>query len=205
MDSGITVTGTGQASAPADLLHLRLSVGHDAGDVAAAVSAVAQRTDAVTAALREHGVAEADIHTSAVSVFPQYADAMQVAGYRASHTLTVATTDLDGFGRLLKAAIDAAGNDLAVEQLTFDVTDKAPLLVAARQAAFEQAREKATELAGLAGRPLGEIQAVEEALGGNSPFGRAAKTADVSFAAELAVTPGEQNIEASLTIHFAWA
>lgn len=204
MDSGITVTGTGQATAPADLLRLRLSVGHDAGDVAAAVSAVAQRTDAVTAALREHGVAEADIRTSAVSVFPQYVEAMQVAGYRASHTLTVATSDLDGFGRLLKAAIDAAGNDLAVEQLSFDITDRTPLLVAARRAAFEQAREKAAELAALAGRPLGAIQAVEETPDGNQPVGGSAR-AEVAFAADLAVSPGEQTIAASLTVHWGWS
>jgi uncharacterized protein YggE len=204
MDSGITVTGTGQAHAPADLLHLRLGVGHDAADVAAAVSAVARRTDAVTAALRDHGVAQADIRTSAVSVFPQYADSMQVAGYRAAHTLDVETADLTGFGRLLKAAIDAAGNDLAVEQLSFDVSDKTALLVVARQAAFEQARDKATELAGLVGRALGTVRAVEESLGGHYPVSRSAKT-DVALAAELAVTPGEQAIEASLTVHWEWA
>lgn len=205
MDTGITVTGTGQAAAPADLLRLSLGVGHDAANVDRAVAAVAERTDAVTAALREQGVAADDIRTSSVNVYPQYGNSMQVVGYRASHSLTVSTTDLAGFGGLLKAAIDAAGNDLSVEQLTFDVTDKAPLLAQARQAAFADAREKAEQLARLAGRPLGGIEAVEETYGGHHPIARMAVKADAAFGPELAVTPGEQSIEASLTVRWSWA
>jgi len=90
MDSGITVVGTGQVTAPADVLRLMLSVGHDATDVAAAVAQVAERTDAVNAALREQGVAEKDIHTSSVNVYPQYKDSMKVAGYRALALFTQA-------------------------------------------------------------------------------------------------------------------
>jgi uncharacterized protein YggE len=204
MDSGITVTGTGEASAPADVLHLSLSIGHDAADVAAAVAAVAERTDAVTAALRGQGVAATDIRTSAVNVYPQYADSMRVAGYRASHSLTVSTTDLDDFGRLLKAAVDAIGNDLSVEQLSFDVRDKTGLLEQARHSAFTQAREKARQIAGLADRPLGIIEAVEETHGGHYPIRQQAK-ADLSLSPELAVAPGEQTVEASLTVRWSWA
>ena len=206
MHSGITVTGTGQASAPADLLRLSLSVGRDADDVAAAIAAVADRTDAVIAALHEQGVPEADIRTSAVNVFPQYVESMQTAGYRASHSLSLSTADLTGFGRLLKAAVDAAGNDLSVEQLSFDVADKAPLLARARESAFSDARQKADQLAALAGSPLGTIQAVEESYdGGHFPVARMSAKADFGVAPELAVAPGEQTIEASLTIRWAWA
>ena len=206
MDSGITVVGTGQVTAPADVLRLTLSVGHDATDVAAAVAQVAERTDAVNAALREQGVAEKDIHTSSVNVYPQYADSMKVAGYRASHSMTVTTTDLTGFGRLLNAAVGAVGNDLGLDGLQFDVSDKAPLQEQARELAFAQAREKADQLAGLAGQSLGSIAAVAETYG-QAPIPRmaAAKGVSLSFDAEIAVAPGDQTVEVSLEVRFNWA
>jgi uncharacterized protein YggE len=207
MDSGITVTGTGEASAPADVLRLSLGVGHDAGDVATAVAAVAERTDAVVAALRAQGVAAADIHTSSVNIYPQYRETMnQVAAFRASHSLTVSTADLNGFGRLLNAAVDAAGNDLTVDHVGFDVTDQKALLDEARKLAFAQAREKAAQLAGLAGQSLGSIAAVEETYG-HSPIRVSMPSArgDMAFAPEIAVSPGDQTVEASLTVRWSWA
>ena len=206
MDSGITVVGTGQVTAPADVLRLTLSVGHDAKDVAAAVAQVAERTDAVNAALREEGVAEKDIHTSSVNVYPQYADSMKIAGYRASHSLTISTTDLTGFGRLLNAAVNAVGNDLGLDGLQFDVADKAPLVEQARELAFAQARQKADHLAGLTGQSIGSIAAVAETYG-HLPIGReaAAKGVSLAFDSAIAVTPGDQTIEVSLEVRWAWA
>lgn len=205
MDSGITVVGTGQVTAPADVLRLTLSVGHDAGDVAAAVAQVAERTDAVNAALREQGVAEKDIHTSSVNVYPQYADSMRVAGYRASHSLTVSTTDLTGFGRLLNAAVSAVGNDLGLDGLQFDVADKAPLLEQARELAFAQARQKADHLAGLADQTIGSIDAVAETYGHAPIPAMAAGKMAPGFAAEIAVAPGEQTVEVSLEVRWSWS
>ncbi|GAA1609222.1 SIMPL domain-containing protein [Kribbella sancticallisti] len=205
MDSGITVTGTGQATAPADLLRLTLSVGHDAADVATAVARVAERTDAVQAALQDQGVAAAEIETSSVSVHPQYKDGMSAAGYRASHSMTVTTKDLTGFGRLLNAAVDAAGNDLGLEHLQFDVAEKKALLDQARELAFAQAREKAGQLAALAEQPLGSIAAVAETYG-YAPFQlqSAAKGAG-AYDSQLRLAPGEQTIEVSLEVRWAWA
>jgi uncharacterized protein len=203
MDSGVTVTGSGQASAPADLLRVVLSVGHDAADVATAVDAVAERTAAVTAALRANGVAAADIRTTGVSVFPNYGDSMRVRGYRASHSLTVSTSGLDDFGSLLNAAIDAAGNDLTVEQLAFDIADKTALIEQARHSAFTDARTKAEHLAELAGRRLGGLEAVEEHVGQGPVvpmFGRNA----AGSSPDLAVAPGEQTVELTITIHWTW-
>jgi uncharacterized protein YggE len=207
MDSGIAVVGTGHVTAPADVLRLTLSVGHDAEDVAAAVSQVAQRTDAVNAALREQGVEEKDIHTSSVNVYPQYADSMKVAGYRASHSMTVTTKDLTGFGRLLNAAVGAVGNDLGLDGLQFDVSDKAPLLEQARELAFAQAREKADHLARLAGQSIGSIAGVSETYG-STPLPRSAaagKGVSLAFDAAIAVAPGEQTVEVSLEVRWAWA
>ena len=206
MDSGITVTGTGQATAPADLLRLTLSVGQDAPDVAAAVALVAERTDAVNAVLRDLGVGPADIQTSSVNVHPQYGESMSVAGYRASHSLTVTTKDLTGFGRLLNAAVSAAGNSLGLDYLQFDVEDKTALLVRARELAFAQASEKAKQLASLTGQDLGSIGAVSETFG-HVPIREMAmaKPSAAGYDSSLTVTPGEQTIEVTLEVRWIWA
>jgi uncharacterized protein YggE len=207
MDSGITVTGAGSAAAPADLLRVILGVGHEAGDVADAVDRVGVRTAAVIAALRAQGVEEGDIRTTGVQVFPAYAaEPARVEGYRASHSISVATKDLDGFGRLLTAAIDAAGNDLTVDQVGFDVADKTDLVVQAREAAFADARERAEHLARLAERTLGRLESVEESpLHGpvSLSFAPAPKVGSVPL--DFGVEPGRQTVELALTVQWSWA
>lgn len=207
MDSGITVIGAGSAGAPADLLRLTLGVGCDAGEVSDAVDEVTRLTAAVIAALRAQGVGEGDVRTTGVQVYPAYgAEPMRIEAYRASHSITVTTKDLDGFGRLLSAAIDAAGNDLSVDQLSFDVADKSALVVQAREAAFEDARERAEHLARLAGRELGTLESIEEnpAQGPIVPvFAREAKM--TAFAPDFGVEPGEQTVDVTLGLRWSWA
>jgi uncharacterized protein YggE len=207
MDSGITVIGAGSAAAPPDLLRLILDVGCDTDEVADAVDAVATKTAAVIAALHGKGVGEEDVRTTGVQVFPRHGmESMRIEGYRASHSIAVSTTDLDGFGRLLTAAVDAAGNDLTVDHVGFDIADKSALLVEAREAAFQDARERAEHLSRLAGRELGTLEAVEEnpAEGPIVPhYGQKAMRA--SMAPEFAVEPGSQTIEVALGVRWAWA
>ena len=207
MDSGITVTGAGSAAAPADLLRVTLGVGHETGDVADAIDHVGVKSAAVIAALRAQGVEEGDIHTTGVHVYPVYeAEPARVGSYRASHSISVATKDLDAFGRLMSAAVDAAGNDLTVDQVGFDVADKSGLVVQAREAAFSDARDRADHLARLAGRELGRLESVEESpLHGAVavPLGMSGKA---SFAPlDFGVEPGRQSVAVSLTIRWSWA
>jgi uncharacterized protein YggE len=207
MDSGITVTGTGQATAPADLLRLTLSVGQDAPDVADAVAQVAERTAAVMAALLAEGVAAEDIATSSVSVHPQYGESMTVSGYRASHSMAVTTRDLTGFGRLLNAAVAAVGNSLGLDFLQFDVADKSALVDKARKLAFTQARQKAEQLAELTGQAIGGIAAVSETQGYVPLREMSAKAVSTGggFAPDMGVTPGEQTVDVTLEVRWNWA
>ncbi|TCC39066.1 DUF541 domain-containing protein [Kribbella capetownensis] len=206
MDAGVRVVGSGQAGAAPDVLRVSFSVELVAPDVAATVSQVAQRTDAVTAALRGQGVEADDISTTTVNVYQEYKGQDAVAGYRGSHVLTVTTKDLTGFGRLLNAAVDAAGNSLGLQGLQFDIEDKTELLTRARELAFRQARDKAQELAALAGYSLGSVTSISETnrhfpmAEGMAPSGGAAK-----FDAALNITPGEHTVQVSLEVHFSWA
>jgi uncharacterized protein len=204
MDTGVSVVGSGQVSAPPDVLRISLAVEHVATDVAVGVTQVAERTDAVMAALRAQGVEAAAINTTEVTVYQEYRERDTSPAYRAAHLLTVTTKELTGFGALLNAAVDAAGNSLSVHSLTFDVEDKTPLLTQARQLAFRQAREKAEELAALAGYSLGSVSSISESHG-HAPIHEVALGAKASFDSQIHITPGSQSIEVSLQVHFSWA
>lgn len=203
MDTGVKVVGSGQVNGAPDVLRVSLGVEHAAPDVASAVARVGERTDAVMAALRGQGIEESQLATSAVNVYEDYKHPDSSGGYRASHTITVETTDLTGFGELLNAAVDAAGNSLTVHGLQFDIQDKTELLIQARELAFQQAREKAGQLAALAGFSLGSVTAIAETYT-HAPIvamDASAKGASLGFS----ITPGDHAVSLSLEVHFAWA
>lgn len=204
MDTGVSVVGTGQVSAPPDQLRVTFSVEHLAPDVAAAIARVEERTDTVIAALRAQGVAESQLRTSSVNVYQEYKGIEPDAPYRASHTITVVTKDLSGFGRLLNAAVDAAGNSLGLHGFEFDIEDKTEMLTQARALAFQQAREKATELAGLAGFSLGSVTAIQETQG---HFPLVAQSLSLGGAGDagMNIVPGGHEVQVSLQVQFAWA
>ena len=206
METGVTVVGSGQVSAAPDVLRVSLSVEHVAPDVAAAVAQVAERTDAVIAALRGQGLEAADIATTTVNVYQEYREPGTAAAFRGSHQLTVTTKDLTGFGTLLNAAVDAAGNSLGLQSLQFDVEDKSGLLTRARELAFRQAQEKGTELAQLAGYSLGSVTAISETYS-HAPIREVALAgaAKAFDAATINITPGDHSVEVSLEVHFSWA
>ena len=198
------VVGSGQVSTAPDVLRVSLSVEHVAPDVAAAVAQVAERTDAVTAALRAQGVEASDIGTTTVNVFQEYREPGTAAAYRASHSITVTTKDLTGFGRLLAAAVDAVGNSLGLQGLQFDVEDKEPLLVRARELAFGQARAKAQELAALAGYSLGSVTSISETHA-HAPFQEFVQQSAKAFDSAVNITPGDSSVQVSLEVVFSWA
>ncbi|WP_238173598.1 SIMPL domain-containing protein [Kribbella speibonae] len=92
----------------------------------------------------------------------------------------------------------------AVSEVRFDVGDKAALLTKARALAFRQAREKAEELAELAGRTLGAVSGLSETYGHHG-FHEQATGARAGFESEIHITPGDTKLEVSLEVHFTWS
>ncbi|MFI5690255.1 SIMPL domain-containing protein [Kribbella sp. NPDC051586] len=206
MDTGVSVIGSGQVSGTPDVLRVSFGVDQVAPDVASAVARVGEQTDAVIAALRGHGIEESQLGTSAVNVYQDYKEPDATPAYRASHTITVQTRDLIGFGALLNAAVDAVGNSLGLHGLQFDIEDKSELLTRARELAFQQAKEKAGQLAALSGYSLGSVTAISETRG-DFPIHPQGVSLGMGGAYDSAIniTPGDHIVSVSLEVHFAWA
>ena len=199
MKKYLEVSGTGVANAVPDRLDLTLSVTAVRPGVGEALAQVDAQVGQLGRVLREHGVGDADLRTTGTSVFEEYAGPDNArAGFRASHDLAVRVVALERLSDVVAAAVDAVGDDLRINQVSWGTAESGELVSRARAAAFEDARAKATELAGLAGAELGALLRVSESAGGYAPLAKLA-VAGAGYAPE----PGSSRIE--ITVQTRWA
>jgi len=202
MGNYLEVTGRGVAAQAPDRLDLHVSLTAVRDSVAEALGQVNQRVAAVSVAVRERGVTDADLQTTSSSVSEEYGGPEnRRTGYRATQDLRIRITDPDRVSEVLEAAIAAAGDDFRMNHLSWAVADESALAAAAREAAFDDARTKAEQLAALAGRPLGDLRRVVESdgFGGGVPRLALAKADSAGFAPER----GLSQVEVSLNIRWS--
>ena len=203
----VEVTGAGTASATPDVVRVALGIRCDSEGVAAALSAAADTVRQVSAAARAHGLADRDIASTSASVQPRWNnDGSAVAGYTAYHQLTLLVRSLPSLNDLVDAVADAAGNALVIDGITLDLAERGPLAEHVREAAFDDAQDKAQQYAALAGARLGRVLAVVEGGGGPGfePMAgrRDAMMSMKASAGGMPVEAGEHSVGA--TVRVAW-
>ena len=167
----ISVTGTGRANVTPDRVTFTVGVQTVAATVDQAVNENNRKVAAVIAALKAAGASDQQIQTSNFSIWPQQDHQQgklpQILGYQVSNTITVRRENVTDAGRLMQAAVNAGVNTSS--GLQFEVTDPARGREGALQAAYADARAKATLLAQAAGRTLGRAVTIAEGAGGVTP------------------------------------
>ena len=138
---------------------------------AGALAASAESLEQMRAVLLASGLAESALTTSAVSLTPVYDQYPTVAGFQAAVQLTATTRDIGSAGALLTAVVEAGGDAARVHDVSFRHGDPTGLMVRAREAAWADALARASQLAALAGRELGEVLAIDETVGRPRPPG----------------------------------
>ena len=197
MDDGITVTGLGEARAPADVVRINVGVQCDGPDVASALRDVGHRLEAVGTAARDHGVQDKDIQTSSVSLYPRCGnDGMAVVGYQASHQLELTGHEIDRAADLIAAFVGAAGNALTINRISLSLNDPRPLAEHAREAAFASAQAKAEQYARLSGRTLADVVSVVESAEQSQGW---FAYAPMGEAKQMSADPGGMGVEAGET------
>jgi len=199
----VVVTGSGIATAPPDSAVVRLAVADEADDVSAALAQVGELASAVSARLRDRNVADRDIKTSSLSVFPRYdKDGQQTSGFRAQHQLTVRVRDLAEVGAVISAGIVAGENRVTLDSVNLSLAETTLLETQAREAAVADARRKASELAMLAEAQLGAVLAIAEVpSSGVEPRAFKMAMADVGGSIEA----GEEAVRVTLEVTFVLA
>ncbi|MDH3661099.1 MAG: SIMPL domain-containing protein [Alphaproteobacteria bacterium] len=198
----VTVTGQAEIQAAPDIATLSIGVEIEAKTPGEALAANAARMTAVTKRLKQAGIADKDMQTSQLGIWPIYADRQQprkTVAYRVSNQLTVTIRDIDRLGATLDQAVADGAN--SVGGPTFAIADPEPLLAKAREAAVRDAIAKAERYAAAAEVELGEVLSIDEGSGGGPIFTRHMRAE--SMTASTPVAPGETTIAASVTLTFA--
>ena len=193
----ISASGTGTVIAVPDRAQFSFGVQSQARTASAALEAAGARLDRVVAALRQAGVAAADIQTEQLSLAPRTNDeGAEILGYTAVSSVSVRLRDLGRAGAVVDGAVGAGANQVYGPSLVRSNQDA--LYRDALRAAYADARAKAQALAGAAGVTLGAMTATVEG-GGAVPLA-AGRMEDAQGSATI--EPGTQEIQATVTVTF---
>jgi hypothetical protein len=191
----VTVTGHGTSHAVPDAALVRVAAVQRGDGVAEAYAALTATAVLLVEVAARHA-ASRDIGSTGISVWPWHDHQGRPAGYEARHSYALRCRDLDQAGALLADLVARVGDALVVDSIGLEVTDDSVAAAAAREAAYEDARERAAGLAGLAGLRLGGLQSVTEG-GGAVPSGGPRLAAVAAKDAGLA--PGEATVTSVVT------
>ncbi|MEP7331600.1 MAG: SIMPL domain-containing protein [Terracoccus sp.] len=198
----VTVVGWGSVRVSPDVVRLDLRVGHDAADVAEALTGATRGITSVIEAVRAAGVADTDIRTLDASVNQRWDNNGTAVGFTAQQQLGVVVRRLDATGEILESGAAAVGNALLVDQVRLDVDNRDDAEQGARDAAFANARSKAEQYAALAGAELSEVLGLTEL--GAAPVGargRKGFVAEMQMASSpMPVQGGDLDVTASVTV-----
>ena len=213
--NGITVSGAGTASLTPDEAHISGSVETQAATASDALSQNSQTLQAVITAVTALGVANADIQTTNLSVYPVFSQPQAasnggptppptVVGFNASEGIQVKLTDLTKVGDLIQAMVNAGINNF--NGVDYGLQDPEQLRTMALQSAIADAQTQAQTAAASTGVKLGGI--LNLTVNGSSapPVPRAAvalASSSASAAAPPPILPGPLTATTNVTITFA--
>jgi uncharacterized protein YggE len=207
--AGLWVTGQGEVTATPDLATLYLGVEAQADTVAEAQSQAAEAMDNVMTALTDNGIDEDDIQTQYFSIdqvtrWDSDKDEQVVIGYRVTNMVTVKIREIDNVGAIIDAVAEAGGDFIRVSNIAFSVEDPSEYYEEARAEAMADAKDKAEQLADLAGIELGNPTYISEGtIYAPVIYRDAGMAIPVEEAAPTSISPGE--LELTLSVQVAYA
>ncbi len=207
--TGISVTGKGEVQAPPDTGFISIGVDVHGTTVADARDGAAKAADAVISSIKKNGVDEKDIKTTGLSISPEYSydrngGSPRITGYRVTNTVEVKVRKLDNFSKVVDDAAIAGGDNARLNSIRFDIEDTTKLLQQAREAAMNDARAKADQLAKLGNVKLGVPLAISELQASNPPPVLAAPaTGAADSFAKTPIQPGTGTVTVNVQVRWS--
>lgn len=126
-----------------------------------------------------------------------------ITGYQVSNSLTVLVRDLDTVDDVIDGSVEAGGDNIRFNGLSFTLEDTSTLMGEARMSAVEDLSAKAAELANLAGVELGELVYLTETGSAPPPVVRAEFALARAASAQAdgvgtPISPGEVSVRVSV-------
>lgn len=208
----VTVFGQGTVRAVPDLISVDIGVESRASTVALAYEQAGRRLTAITAALREDRVPDTDIATGLLSVRADTAwqdGVSRITGYIATSGLRITLSRSEpgtppGPAEVIAHAVAAGGDDARLGGLQHTFADRTRLLARARDAAWDDALDRARLYARRAARELGPVLEITEDTAAPAPHAApesgGIRMVAATASASVPVEPGEQEIAAFLRV-----
>ncbi len=214
--NSISVNGKGEAVSVPDVAVFSFTVSADAKAVSDAQNSVTGKIDAILAELDTLDIEEKDIKTSDYSVWPKYKyepvecstglcyPSRQIAdGYTVSHSITVKVRKTDDAGKALSVVGTKGATNIS--GLNFTTDDPDMVMKEARDAAIEDAKEKAKELSKKLGVRLVRVVGYYDNNFGGYPMygeGMGGDMMKSSVASAPTLPVGENKTTANVTVTY---
>jgi len=200
----LDVVAEGRSTRVPDLATIRAGVVTQGTTAQLALSENATRMDRVIAALKRAGVADRDIQTATIQLNPQYRYGENVpptiTGYQATNSVSVRFRDVAKSGAILDALVREGANQIDGPNLGVEAMDAA--MDEARTDAIRRARARAELYAKAAGLRVERILVIAEGASALPPQPMPQMMMRAEMAKDSQVLPGEQEINATVTVRF---
>jgi uncharacterized protein len=208
----VSVTGSGSVNAVPDIAVVSIGVQNQSPTAAQALTANNQQMEKLLAALRSAGIADADIQTQVIQLYPQIenqptplpnqqgSSTAVPPVYTTVNTVEVTVRKLSNLGTILDQAVGAGGN--MIQNIRFDVSNPSQDLDQARKTAYTEASRKAGQLATLSGMKLGPIVSIIESSSIPVPAMSAGGLRMDQAQSAVPVSPGTQLYTVDLQVTF---
>lgn len=202
----IQVSGEGTVKVVPDEVKLQFGIESNNRSLVQAKDDNTARSKKVIDALKKFNVSSKDIQTGFVQISPRYDyvnGRQSFAGYTANKQIAVTLKDIDNYGKILNAVVDAGADHVSGVQFDTSKTDE--LKKEARKRAIADAKAKAEMLAGELNQKIGPPLFIQE---GDVPVafpnvpGGAMRAMEAKASPEDTLSPGEITIRASVTVRF---
>ena len=199
MKTGITVTGSGQASASPDRVSINLGMSAVRPDASAALDEVGRKIGDLITTFTGLGVQREALQTTDLSLWAETDRNGAPAGYRARNALRIVLDEVARVGEILRVGLDTIGDGAEMNGVEFSLKDPSVVAAQARDLAYQAAMAKAGQLAALAGRGLGPVSSIVETEGRSIEPKMLAR---MDFGA-VPVEAGTTIVTVNLTVRFA--
>lgn len=156
----LTVVGTGEVFAVPDMVTVNCTIYSedlDPNEVFIKNKTIAKK---VFALFPQYNIIEKDVNTTAYEYGVKYDQNSKFVAYYLNNSLSIELKNIDEIGSLIEDLVKNGTNK--INNITFDVKDKAKLLDEARTLAVKDAFRKAEILAKAANVKLGKIESLQE-------------------------------------------
>lgn len=207
MQRTLSVTGTGKVTLTPDIVYINIGVHTEEADVATALANNTTQSQQVADSLKQYGIEDTDIQTSAFNVYPMQnygpQGEMLDIKYVVDNSVFVTVRDLTKLGAILNTVVTSGANN--INGITFDVADRSAGESQARITAVEDAKAQAAELAEAAGAKLGKVQYMN-VTSYTTPYGSYSLKGDAALAnaggSNVPVSAGQIQISVDVNITY---